>query len=219
MDIKIEVDGKPVNAFLALPAGGTGPGVLVLHAWWGLNSFFKDLCGRLAAEGFVALAPDLYHGPIADTVEGAQSLADSADQKQIGDTIHAAMDYLGSLPAATGDRISLVGFSMGAAWVLLTASKSSYPIGASVVFYGAYNLDFSKMKSKFMGHFSNVDAWEPIEGIRGMQQSMQQAGVDAVYHFYPGLPHWFCETDRPEYDPAAAELAWKRTISFLQENA
>ncbi|MEI6193168.1 MAG: dienelactone hydrolase family protein, partial [Verrucomicrobiota bacterium] len=87
MDIKINVNGKPVNAYLALPAGGSGPGVLVLHAWWGLNSFFKDLCGRLAAEGFSALAPDLYHGPIADTVEGAQALHDAADDKQIGETV------------------------------------------------------------------------------------------------------------------------------------
>ena len=90
MDIQIQVNQQPVNAYLALPASGKGPGILVLHAWWGLTPFFKELCNRLAEQGFVALAPDLYHGPTASTVDEAQALVDSADWPKVAATVMAA---------------------------------------------------------------------------------------------------------------------------------
>jgi carboxymethylenebutenolidase len=218
MDIDISVAGSPVRAYLALPAGGQGPGVLVLHAWWGLKPFFKELCDRLAGCGFVALAPDLYHGPTAATVAEAQALIDAADPQQVGATVVAAREHLWSLPARTGGRIGVLGFSMGGAWALVTAAAAPQQVGAAAVFYGVYPVDFSRMQAKFIGHYSDVDAWEPLEGIRAMEQEMRSSGVDAVFHIYPGRAHWFFESDRPEFDPQAAALAWERTAAFFRES-
>ncbi len=218
MDIQIQVNQEPVNATLALPASGKGPGILVLHAWWGLTPFFKELCDRLAGQGFVALAPDLYHGPTASTVDEAQSLVDHADWQQVGATVMAAKDFLLAHPAQSADRLGVMGFSMGAYWSLVAATRVPEQFGAALVFYGIGEGDWSKMQAKFMGHFSDVDAWEPLEGIEAMQKDMLASGVQATFHIYPGLAHWFFENNRPEYDPAAAELAWERTIAFFKEN-
>ena len=218
MDIQIQVNQEPVNATLALPASGKGPGILVLHAWWGLTPFFKELCDRLAGQGFVALAPDLYHGPTASTVDEAQSLVDHADWQQVGDTVMTAKDFLLAHPAQNADRLGVMGFSMGAYWSLLAATRVPEQFAATVVFYGVGEGDWSKMQAKFMGHFSDVDAWEPLESIEAMQKDMLASGVQATFHIYPGLAHWFFENNRPEYDPAAAELAWERTVAFFKEN-
>lgn len=218
MDIQIQVNQKPVNAFLALPASGKGPGVLVLHAWWGLTPFFKELCDRLAEQGFVALAPDLYHGPTASTVDEAQALIDHADWQQVGDTVMAAKDFLLGHPAQSAQRLGVMGFSMGAYWSLVAATRVPEQFAAALVFYGVGEGDWSKMQAKFMGHFSDVDAWEPLENIEAMQKDMLASGVQATFHIYPGLAHWFFENNRPEYDPSAARLAWERTVAFFKEN-
>lgn len=218
MDIQIQVNDQPVKAYFAVPASGKGPGVLVLHAWWGLNPFFKQLCDRLAEQGFVALAPDLYHGPSANTIDEAKALIESADWQQVDDTVMAAKDFLLAHPANSAEKIGVMGFSMGAYWTLVAATRVPAQFAAAVVFYGVGEGDWGKMQAKFLGHFSDVDEWEPLDGIEAMQKDMLAAGANATFHIYPGLPHWFFESDRPEYNPAAAQLAWERTVSFLQDN-
>jgi carboxymethylenebutenolidase len=218
MDIQIQVNGQPVKAYLAIPASGKGPGVLVLHAWWGLNSFFKQLCDRLAEQGFTALAPDLYHGPTASSVDEAQSLVDNADWDRVAVTVMAAKDFLLAHPSQSAERLGVMGFSMGAYWTLVAATSVPAQFAAAVVFYGVGEGDWGKMQAKFLGHFSDVDEWEPLENIEAMQKDMLTAGADATFHVYPGLPHWFFETDRPEYNPAAAELAWQRTVDFFKQS-
>ena len=214
-EIKLDVDGQPVNAYLAAPERG-GPGVLVLHAWWGLKPFFKQICDRLADEGFTALAPDLRKGVVAETIEAAKELMEKSDNQFIGDVVMSAKDYL--LSQSAGEKIGVVGFSMGAAWSLVVASYDPDKIAATVLFYGIGDADFSKLKSKVLGHFSDNDEWEPMEGVRWMEQSLKDAGVDATLHIYPDVAHWFVEEDRPEYDSAAASLAWDRTFEFLKKN-
>jgi carboxymethylenebutenolidase len=91
-------------------------------------------------------------------------------------------------------------------------------VAATVLFYGAYSPDFSKTKSKFLGHFAEVDEWEPLDGVKEMEQNLKNAGLDVTIHIYPGAAHWFMESDRPEYDSAAAQLAWDRTFEFLKQN-
>lgn len=217
MDIQIQVNQQPVRAYLAVPAGGTGPGVLVLHAWWGLTPFFKTLCDRLAEAGFIALAPDLYHGPTAATVAEAQALIDAADSQQIGDTVMAAKDALLKYDGRSGDGLGVIGFSMGGAWTLVAAAYAPEVVRAAVVFYGVAMVDFAKMKAKFMGHYSDVDEWEPLEGIQALEAAMKDAGVDGTFHLYPGRAHWFFEDNRPEYDAAAAGQAWERTLAFFRQ--
>ena len=214
-EIKLDVNARPVNAYLAAPKDG-GPAVLVLHAWWGLKPFFKELCDRLAEEGFTALAPDLRNGQIAETIEGAKELMEKSDDTFVGEVVMAAKDHLLTL-SKTG-KIGVVGFSMGAAWAMEAAMADPDNVAATVLFYGAAGGHFKKARSKVQGHFSETDEWEPIEYVREMEQSMRDAGLDVTLHYYPDVAHWFVESDRPEYDSAAASLAWDRTFEFLRKN-
>lgn len=212
-EITLNVNGKSVNAYLAAPAGG-GPGVLLLHAWWGLKPFFKQVCDRIAEQGFTVLAPDYYQGRIAGTVDEAKALMENNNEELMGDVIKVAHDHLA---AQTGCPIGMIGFSMGAGWSLAVASKEP-DVAAVVLFYGANIVDFKNLKAKTLGHFSDVDEWEPFEWVEKMQAEMKSAGVDVTLHIYPGAAHWFVEEDRPEYDAAVAQLAWERTFAFLKEN-
>ena len=218
MDIQLQVNGKPVNATLALPPKGKGPGLLVLHAWWGLKPFFKTLCARLAEQGYVVFAPDLNNGEIAFSVSEAEALMSHRDFQFTGEVVMAAKDFLLAHAACTSPKIGVVGFSMGAAWSLVLASFAPEQVAATVLFYGCGEADFKKAQSKVLGHFSDVDEWEPIDGVRAMEKGMRDAGLDATIHIYPGLAHWFVEDDRPEYNPEAANLAWERTFAFLKAN-
>ncbi|HEX9840052.1 MAG TPA: dienelactone hydrolase family protein [Anaerolineales bacterium] len=213
-EIKLDVNGQPANAYLAAPEK-FGPGVLVLHAWWGLKPFFKKVCDQLAAQGFTALAPDLYQGRLAKTVEEAKVLLDQRDFELMGDTAKAAKDYLVSLN--TSKPIGVLGFSMGASWALIVSANEP-DIAAAVLFYGSDGVDFTPVQAKVLGHYAEVDEWEPLDGIHAMEKDMKAAGVDATFHFYPKVGHWFVEEDRPEYDPESAKLAWERTFEFLKRN-
>jgi carboxymethylenebutenolidase len=211
-DIKLQVKGKQANAYLA---DGKGPGVLVLHAWWGLKPFFKQFCDRLAKEGFTVLAPDLYQERIATTIDEAQALLGKRDLELMQDTVTAAKDHLRELVKG---KIGLIGFSMGGGWALEIASNASEQVGAMVIFYGNGEADYGKISAKVMGHFSDNDEWEPYEYVEGTFAELKKAGVDTSLHVYPGVAHWFVEEDRPEYDAAAAQLAWDRTVEFLKKS-
>jgi carboxymethylenebutenolidase len=216
-DITFDVDGKPANGYLATPDQSSAPGVIVLHAWWGLNSFFKSLCDRLAAEGFVAFAPDLNEGRTATTIDEAKQIMSELSNERKSAVAEALVDFMRGRPEVRNGPLSLIGFSMGAAWSLVLASEHPEDIGRVVLFYGVEGIDFNKIKAEVMGHYSDSDEWEPIEGIRAMETDMRSAGLNPTIHIYPNLSHWFFEDDRPEFDPQAAEVAWKRTIEFLRK--
>jgi carboxymethylenebutenolidase len=213
-EIKLDVRGKSVNAYLASQEGG-GKGVLVLHAWWGLKPFFKQVCDRLAEQGFTALAPDLRNGQVAKTIEEAKELMANSDGQLVGESVMAAKDYLRNLRK---EKIGIIGFSMGGAWALILASSVPEQVAATILFYGNEGVDYGKITSKVMGHYSDNDEWEPNEFVENTFAEFKKAGVDATLHIYPGAAHWFVEEDRPEYDPAAAQLAWERTFDFLKNN-
>jgi carboxymethylenebutenolidase len=216
-DVQLKVDGKTPYAYLSGPRNG-GPGILLLHAWWGLKPFFKQTCDRLAEQGFVVLAPDLREGRIAQTIEEAQDLMKKSDSQFTGATIMAAKDYLLRLPNRKGDRIGVIGFSMGAPWSLIVAAHVPEQVAAAVLFYGSGDVDPGRIQASIQGHFSDVDEWEPYDEVQKLEGKMKAAGRDVEFHVYPGRPHWFVEEDRPEYDPEAARLAWDRTIEFLKAN-
>lgn len=215
-DTTFDVDGKPATGFLALPSESNAPGVLVLHAWWGLSPFFKGLCDRLAYEGFAAFAPDLNEGKVATTVDEARQIMSELDSGRKHAIVSAAPDFLRSRPEVRQGPLSLIGFSMGAAWALVLASERPEDIGKVVLFYGSEGADFAKIRAEIMGHFSDVDEWEPLDGIHAMEADMRNAGLQPMFHIYPQMPHWFFENDRPEFNPPAAELAWTRTVEFLR---
>jgi carboxymethylenebutenolidase len=213
-EIKLDVNGKPFNAYLAAPLGG-GPGVLVLPSWWGLKPYFKQVCDRLAEQGYTALAPDYYQGRIGNTIEETKALQEQAesDPDAMAALIKAAKDHLACL--REGEPVGILGFSMGTDWALITAAKDP-DVAATVLFYGGWSLDFSQMRSRVLVHCAERDEWFPFDRAQEMEQNMQAAGVEVQFHIYPGTAHWFVEADRPEYDPAAASLAWDRTLEFLK---
>jgi carboxymethylenebutenolidase len=214
-DISFDVNGQPARGYLAIPSQPNAPGVIVLHAWWGLNPFFKNLCDRLASEGFVAFAPDLNEGKVATTVEEAKQIMSASDFERKHAVVAAAPSFLQGRPEVKKETFSLIGFSMGAAWSLVLASEYPEEIRKIVLFYGSEGADFSKIKAEMLGHFSDSDEWEPLDGIRAMEKDMRLAGLNPTFHIYPNKSHWFFEKDRPEYDPKAAEMAWTRTVEFL----
>lgn len=211
-EIKLSVHQKEATAYFA---NGGGAGILVLHAWWGLNSFFKEFCDGLAKEGFTVLAPDLRDGEIATTIDEAKALMEKEIGEYIAGIMIAAKDYLRE---KVKNKIGVIGFSMGGAWALVLASETPDEIGATVLFYGNEGVDYTKVTSKVMGHYSDNDEWEPNEFVDNTFAEFKKAGVDATLHIYPGVAHWFFESDRLEYDSAAAQLAWDRTIEFLKKN-
>ncbi len=209
-EIKLDVNGKKVNAYLA---DGGGPGVLLLHAWWGLKPFFKEVSDRLAGQGFTVLAPDLRNGQVAKTIDEAKALMEKSDGQFVGDTVMAAKDYLRGMVKG---KIGAVGFSMGGAWALIAAATKPEEFGGIVLFYGNEGVDYGKITARVMGHYSDNDEWEPNEFVENTFAEFKKAGVDATLHIYPGVAHWFVEEDRPEYDSSAATLAWERTFEFLR---
>jgi len=215
--INITIQGKSIPAYLALPKGDTGPGVLVLHAWWGLNEVFKDLCDRLAAQGFVALAPDLYGGNIATTREEAQRLMRQMDKTGARKALNAAVQHLASHPATSRPAIGLVGFSMGGYYALGLACQKPKNIAAVVTFYGTGRGKFAEAHAAFLGHYAENDEFESLSDVQNLEEQLRAAGKPVAFHIYPGTKHWFFEENRPEYDPTAAKLAWERTVAFLRE--
>ena len=214
-EIKLEANGKPLNAYLVSPSSG-GPGLLVLPSWFGLKPYFKQVCDRLAQQGYTALGLDYYHGRIGTTIDEAQALQQEAESNldAMGAMVKAAKHHLASL--RTGEPIGTLGFSMGADWAVMTAA-SEPDVAATILFYGSYKDDFSNMKSRVLGHYAETDEYQSPQRTNGMVANLNAAGVDVTIYNYPGTAHWFMEEDRPEYNPSAASLAWERTLEFLKQ--
>ncbi|MDQ3929789.1 MAG: dienelactone hydrolase family protein, partial [Chloroflexota bacterium] len=192
---------------------------LLCHAWWGLNDFFQELADRLSQEGFVVLAPDLYDGRTAATIEEAEALIYTLDYKEAINYETAAAGYLLSHPAVEGDRLGAVGFSMGGAYVTWLATLNP-SVSAVVLFYGGVEqeADFAiRTRAAFLGHFAEDDPYESSEEMRRMEAMLRAARRDVAFEVYPGTGHWFFEGDRQDaYNAEAAELAWRRTLEFLR---
>jgi carboxymethylenebutenolidase len=209
------------DGFLALPPTGKGPGVLVLHAWWGLNDTFKAFSTRLAGEGFVVFAPDLYHGKVAKTIPEAESIMQTLDTNflQAKAEIAQAALYLGEQVEDASRGLAVVGFSMGAFYALDLAAADPEHIRSVVLFYGTGGGDFSTSKADFLGHFAGGDVFEPKANIDALEASLKSAGRQVTFHRYPATGHWFFEPDRPDaYNEPAASLAWERTLAFLKRS-
>jgi carboxymethylenebutenolidase len=212
--VEFPVEDRSGHGYLALPTANHGPGVIVLHAWWGLTLFFTSVCDRLADEGFVTFAPDLYAGQTAQTIEQAQQLQQQYEGKTTYQTISAAVSYLRTHSATTGDRVGVVGFSMGGSWALMLEDG----IGAIVTFYGTTDPTYVTVKASVQGHFAEVDEYATEDEVHQIAQAVERAGQEAIFYTYPGTVHWFFEQDRPDaYHAEAAELAWQRTTAFLRK--
>jgi carboxymethylenebutenolidase len=206
------------QGFLAIPPTGKGPGLLVLHAWWGLNETMKALCRRLAAEGFVTFAPDLYHGKIAATIKEAEVLCKELDETQAKADIADAVSFLSERADLTGPHLGVIGFSLGVGFALGLSLEDPDRARAVVVFYGTMSGDYRRSKAAYLGHFAETDDYEPASEVRSLEDALRKAGRPVTFHTYVGTGHWFFEQDRPDaYNEAAAKLAWERTVAFLRK--
>ncbi len=208
------------QGFLAVPTTGKGPGVLVLHAWWGLNDTIKTLCTRLAEAGFVAFAPDLYHGKIASTIPDAEVLSKALDANylQAKAEVAKATRFLSERAGDAGRGLATIGFSLGASYALDISNAAPEVIRSVVVFYGTWVEDLSNSRAAYLGHFAENDPFEPQANVDKLEEYIRRMGRPVVFYRYPGTGHWFFESDRSDaYNREAATVAWERTLTFLRE--
>jgi carboxymethylenebutenolidase len=207
--------------YIAVPASGSGPGVLVLHAWWGLTDVFRGACDRLADAGFVALAPDLYDGATTASIAEAEQLSQRLDDAATRATILDALYHLRAHPGVRDTPVGVIGFSLGAFYAYWLSTERPDAVAAVVVYYGTGDpgADYTRARAAYLGHYATLDPYEPEEGVRQLEMALRAGGREVSFHTYPGTGHWFAEDNRPDaYNADAAALAWERTLAFLREH-
>jgi len=205
-----------MSDFLAKPKSNPRGGILILHAWWGLNDFIKDFCSRLAKEGYIVLAPDLYDGAIAKTIPEAEKLRKKIKSKDTAD--HLLRSFKQLQTEVNEKPMGLIGFSLGAYWGLWLVDEKPISFSATVLFYGTRGMKCVKTSSAFIGHFAETDEYVSDSGRKKLQKTLTAASRAVSFYVYPNTRHWFFENDRPEFQDEAARLAWQRTITFLNSN-
>ena len=217
-NVEFSSNGGTTTGYLAIPEKGKGPGVVVIQEWWGLVDHIKDICDRLAAEGYVALAPDLYHGKTTKSPDEAGKLMMALQIDQTEKDVRGAVDYLLSHDASTGNKVGIVGFCMGGALALYAASKNPN-IGACVVFYGGHpkvKPDLPNLQAPVLGLYAERDTFVTPASVRELERQLKELSKPVEVHIYPNVDHAFFNDQRPEvYDEKAAQDGWRRTIQFF----
>ena len=215
--VEFPSNGTKTSGYLATPAAGKGPGVLVLQEWWGLVGHIKSVCDRFAAEGFTALAPDLYHGKTASEPDEAGKLFMALNIAQAEKDLRAATTTL--LQHSSTRTVGVVGFCMGGQLALFAGTRSRR-IGAVVDCYGIHpnvKLELAGLAAPVLGIFAERDTFVPPAAARALEAELRAAGKRAEFTIFPGVDHAFLNDTRPDvYDAAAAERAWDLIVSFLR---
>lgn len=208
-----------MDYYLIRPSSDPKGCVLVLHAWWGLTPFFKGFCDRLAAEGFLTLAPDLYDGKTALTREEADKLRKKMGKAKATAYILDSLDALRNSASLHQGKIGLIGFSLGAYWALWLAESRPADIAAVTLFYGTRGGEYLNGNMAFQGHFAETDEFEPASSVKSLERTLRKAGKSHEFHFYPNTRHWFFESNQVGYyDEVASQLSWQRTVAFLKSH-
>ena len=223
-DLEFPTGTGAVPGYLASPAAEHGPATIVLQEWWGLEEHIRSVCDRFAAEGFFALAPDLFRGDSTTKPSEAQQKLMALSMDRAEQDMCGAARFLSTHEGVEGSGIGSVGFCLGgglSVWAATTCPE----VTAAVSYY--YVLphgkpDFAKLKGPVLGHFGEADAFITPEQATELQNEIKDAGGAATFYSYEDATHaFFNDLDRPErvgvHDPDAAELSWERTIGFLRE--
>jgi len=219
-------NGNDAAGYLATPEQGSGPGVIVVQEWWGLDSGIKEMADRLADAGFVALAPDLYHGELAGHTEmdKAGELMQALPMDRAVRDMSGAVDYLADHSATTGDGIGVMGFCMGGMLTFLLAADRPDKIKAAVPFYGFPTgdgqPDYSKIEAAIQGHMAENDDFFPPEAAKELEQTLQGLGKDATITVYEGAGHAFMAPHNAlgTQDQELADRIWPVATGFLHEH-
>ena len=213
----IEVGGGTSRVYAAGDAGPGIPGVVVFHAWWGLNDDILAYVDRLATAGFAVVAPDLFGGQMASTIEDADRLSGAVNEAAVDAMALAAVDRLVDRLDPTA-KVAALGFSFGAHWAMWSPAERDRLV-ASVLYYGSTGGPIlTRTSVPVLGHFAETDPYETNEGVAEFEETLRSAGRDVVIHRYPGTGHWFAEPSRDAYRAAAADLAFERTVAFLHRH-
>jgi carboxymethylenebutenolidase len=219
-DVDLDAGDAALRGYLAVPAAGRGPGVLVLSEWWGLVDHIRDVCDRFARDGFVALAPDLYHGERTSDPDEAGRLMMNLALPRAARDLDAAVAALLGESAVTRPRVGAVGFCMGGQLALLAGTRNRR-IGAVVDFYGIHpkvTLDLSGLDAPVLGIFAERDAYVPPDAVRKLEADLRAAGKRVRTRIFPGVDHAFMNDARPDvYDAKSAAEAWAEALAFLRQ--
>lgn len=214
--IKLGEGDAEFNAYLAKPkTGKPGPAIILIHEWWGLNDWVKKQAERFAAQGYVAIAPDLYHGEVAEDGEHAHELMRGlADERAIAD-MKAAFDYLAKHESVDGKRIGIIGWCMGGGLALKLAIAEP-KLACTVICYGRPVTDveqLKKIKGAILGIWGETDRGIDVPPF---EKALKEAGVKASHHVYPGAGHAFLnETNKRGYNAEQAKKGWVEIDKFF----
>ena len=218
--VRFPSNGQESQGYLAKPSSGSGPGVIVIQEWWGLVPHIKDICERFAGEGFVALAPDLYHGQTTTEPDEAGKLLMALDIERAARDLRGAADYLLANGGATGERVGVVGFCMGGQLALYAATVAPEKVGACVDFYGVHpNVKprWERVQGAVLILVAEKDEMLSTRVAREIERRLRKLGKSVDVIVYPGTDHAFFNNTRPEvYNRAAAADAWRRTLDLLR---
>jgi len=222
--VEFPSNGHTGQGYLAVPDSGSGPGVIVIQEWWGLVPHIKDVVDRFAAEGFVALAPDLYRGETTTEPDEAGKLMMALNLEQAGKDMSGAVDHLRSLDAVTSTGVGVIGFCMGGGLAMMLGTQRPDAVTAVAPFYGiipweSAEPDWSKLQARVRGHFAAEDGFFGPEKVADLQHRLQDLGKDADFIVHAGADHAFFNDTRPEvYDPEASAEAWADTLAFFRQH-
>jgi carboxymethylenebutenolidase len=217
--VEFPANGGKTDGYLATPASGKGPGVLVIQEWWGLVGHIKKVADRFAGEGFTALAPDLFHGKTASEPDGAGKLFMALNIGQAEKDLRGAITYL--LGQSSTKKVGVVGFCMGGQLALFAATLNP-AIGACVNFYGIHpnvKPDYSKLWAPVLGLFAEKDQYVTPQVAKDVDAAIKKAGKQSEIHIYPNVDHAFFNDERPDvYHKASADDAWRRTLTLFRQH-
>jgi len=219
-------NGGQAEGYLAVPEAGQGPGVVVIQEWWGLNQQIKEVCDRYAAEGFVALAPDLYRGAEVSLQEPdeASKMMMALNIEQAAKDMVGAVDYLQGHDAVTSDGVGATGFCIGGGLALWLATLRPEAVKAVVSYYGiipwpAAQPDYSKLLAAVQGHYAADDDFADPESVRKLEEELKGLGKSVEFFTYPETDHAFANHHRPEvFHDEHSGTASERTIAFFRQH-
>ncbi len=218
--VEFPSNGSTAQGYLATPTGGGGLPLVVIQEWWGLVPHIQDVCDRFAAEGFVALAPDLYHGESSTEPDEAGKLMMALN---VGQAVKDMSGAIAKVQEVSGrEAVGVIGFCMGGGLALVLACERPDAIKACVPFYGlipweAAQPDWSKLAAAVQGHYAAEDGFFGPDKVKALQDQLRAVGVEADLYIHPGVDHAFFNDTRPEvYDEQEATRAFRDTVEFLK---